>query len=66
MKLFEIKIGNKTYEFVDSIHLDGKNYVAYQDKENIYINEFTIEDEKVNFIEIDDSTFDKVKEAMSL
>lgn len=66
MKLFEIKIGNKTYEFVDSIHLDGKNYVAYQDKENIYINEFTIEDEKVNFIEIDDNTFDKVKEAMSL
>ena len=66
MKLFEIKIGNKTYEFVDSIHLDGKNYVAYQDKENIYINEFTIEDEKVNFIEIDDKTFDKVKEAMSL
>ena len=66
MKLFEIKIGNKKYEFVNSIHLDGKNYVAYSDKDNIYINEFVIEEDKVNFLEIDDNTFNKVKEAMSL
>ncbi len=66
MKLFEIKIGNKKYEFVNSIHLNGKNYVAYSDNKNIYINEFVIEEDKVNFLEVDDNTFNTVKEAMSL
>jgi hypothetical protein len=66
MKLFDIIIGNKKYEFVNSIHLDGKNYVAYTDKKKIYISEFIIENDNVNFIEIDDNTFNKVKEAMSL
>ena len=66
MKLFEIKIGNKKYEFVNSIHLNGKNYVAYTDKKKIYISEFVVENDNVSFIEIDDETFNKVKEAMSL
>ena len=66
MKLFDIIINNKKYEFVNSIHLNGKNYVAYTDNKNIYISEFVIEEDKVNFIEIDDKTFEQVKEAMSL
>ncbi len=66
MKLFDIIIDNKKYEFVNSIHLNGKNYVAYTDNNNIYISEFVIEEDKVNFIEIDDKTFEEVKEAMSL
>ena len=66
MKLFDIKIGDKTYSFVNSIHLNGKNFIAYSDKDNIYINEFVIDGTKVKFIEIDDNTFDTVKEAMSL
>lgn len=66
MKLFDIIIDNKKYEFVNSIHLNGKNYVAYTDNKNIYISEFVIEEDKVNFIEIDDKTFEEVKEAMSL
>jgi len=66
MKLFDIIIDNKKYEFVNSIHLNGKNYVAYTDNKNIYISEFVIEEDKVNFIEIDDKTFEQVKEAMSL
>jgi len=66
MKPFDIIIGNEKYEFVNSIHLDGKNYVAYEDKKNVYISEFIIKDDKVSFIEIDDKTFNKVKEAMSL
>jgi hypothetical protein len=66
MKLFDIIIGNKKYEFVNSINISGKNYVAYTDNKNIYISEFVIEENKVDFLEIDDNTFNAVKEAMSL
>ena len=45
MKLFDIIIDNKKYEFVNSIHLNGKNYVAYTDNKNIYISEFVIEED---------------------
>ena len=66
MKLFDIKIGNKSYEFVNSIHYNGKNYVAYQDKDNIYINEFIIEEKGIKFVEIDEKTFEEVKKVLSL
>ncbi len=66
MKLFEINIDNKNYEFVNSINLNGKNYVAYQDNDNIYISEFIIQDDKVDFKEIDEKTFNEVKKALSL
>jgi hypothetical protein len=66
MKLFEIKIGDKSYEFVNSITYNGKNYVAYQDDEKIYISEFIINEDKVSFQEIDEQTFEEVKKAMAL
>lgn len=66
MKLFEIKIGDKSYEFVNSITYNGKNYVAYQDNEQIYISEFIINEENISFSPIDDQTFEEVKKAMAL
>ena len=66
MKPFEIVIDDTKYDYVDSIHLDDKDYVAYSDDDNTYISEYVIENEEVNFKEIDDETFEKVKEAMSL
>ena len=66
MKLFEIKIGDKSYEFVNSIHYNGKNYVAYQDENAVYISEFIINENNISFIEIDDTTFEEVKKAMAL
>ena len=66
MKLFDIKIGNKSYEFVNSVHYNGKNYVAYSDKDNIYINEFIIEETGIKFIDIDEETFEAVKKVLSL
>ncbi|MCR4581587.1 MAG: hypothetical protein K5666_03660 [Bacilli bacterium] len=66
MKLFEIKIGDKSYEFINSIHYNGKNYVAYKDKKTIYINEFIINEKDINFLEIDEQTFEDVKKAMAL
>ncbi len=66
MKLFDIMIGNKSYEFVNSVHYNGKNYVAYSDKDNIYINEFVIEENNVRFLEVDEATFEEVKKVLSL
>lgn len=66
MKLFEIKIDGKTYEFINSITYNGKNYVAYQDNDTIYINEFVINEKDINFLDIDPQTFEEVKKAMAL
>ena len=66
MKLFEIKIGDKIYEFVNSIHYNGKNYVAFQDDNTVYISEFIINEDNISFTPIDDTTFDEVKKAMAL
>ena len=37
MKELEIKIRNKTYEYVKCIAHEGKGYIAYSDQEKIYI-----------------------------
>ena len=66
MKIFDIMIDNNKYEYIDSIKLDNKCYVAYQDNDTIYISEYVVENNQVNFLEIDENTFNKVKEAMSL
>ena len=67
MKLFEIIIDNIKYDFIDSIKLDNKDYVAYKDSDNnIYISEYVIENDKINFKEIDEFTIEKVRMAMNI
>ena len=67
MKLFDIKIDGKTYEFVNSINYNGKNYVAYEDAEQTYISEFIINDNNISFQPIEDDTvFEEVRKAMAL
>lgn len=67
MKIFDIKIDNKIYSFVDSIHLNGKNYIAYEDKDDTYISEYIVnENEEIEFLTIDENTLNTVKEAMQL
>ena len=66
MKIFDINIDDKKYSFVDSIHLNGKNYIAYEDNDNIYIREYTIEEDELELLEVDDETLNVVKEAMGL
>lgn len=66
MKLFEIIIDNIKYDYIDSVKLDGKDYVAYKDAENIYISEYVIVDNKINFKEVDEETIKKVREAMKI
>ena len=57
MKLFEIKIDDKSYDLIDTIKLNDKNYVAYKDSENnIYISEFINKNNSISFLEIDEET----------
>ena len=67
MKLFEIIIDNVKYDLIDSIIIDGKNYVAYKDfNDNIYISEYIYNNDSIDFLEVDEYTINKVKEAMSI
>lgn len=66
MKIFDIKIDDKNYKFIDSINLNGKNYIAFEDDENVYIKEYSIEEDEVVFTPIDDNELNTVKEAMGL
>lgn len=67
MKIFDIKIFDKTFTFTKSIRLDGKNYIAYEDKDNTYICQYEIdEDNDVKIIEVDENTINIVKAAMGL
>lgn len=67
MKLFEIIIDNIKYDFIDSIKLNDKNYVAYKDSEdNVYISEYVVVNESINFLEVDEETINKVREAMTI
>ena len=67
MKLFEIVIDNITYDLIDTIKLDNKNYVAYKDSDNnIYISEYVYDNNSINFLEINDETINKVRMAMQL
>ena len=67
MKLFEIKIDDKTYDLIDTIKLNDKNYIAYKDSENnIYISEFINKNNSISFLEIDEETINKVRMAMQI
>lgn len=67
MKLFEIKIDDKTYDLINTIKLNDKNYVAYKDSENnIYISEFINKNNSISFLEIDEETINKVRMAMQI
>jgi len=67
MKLFEIIIDNIKYDFIDSIKLNDKNYVAYKDSEdNVYISEYVVVNESINFLEVNEETINKVREAMAI
>ncbi len=66
MNPFEIKIDDKTYEYIDSKEVDGKYYVLYADKDNMYISEYEIVDNKIILKEIDNGLLDKLKEAFKI
>ena len=67
MKELEIKIRNKTYEYVKCIADKGKGYIAYSDQEKIYISEYKIlENQEIKLLPINNKLFRKIKRVMEL
>ena len=66
MHPFEIKIDNKSYEYIDSKVIDKKNYVLYSDDNNLYISEFEIVNNQIILKEVDPSLIKRVKEAFNI
>lgn len=64
MGILDIVIDGKTYTYVNSITIENKNYISYEDEENEYICEYIIENGEVSFLPIDDDTFNKVKDLL--
>ena len=66
MNPFEIIIDNKSYEYIDSKVVDGKNYVLYADENNLYISEYEIIDKTINLKEVSDELLPLLKEAFNI
>ncbi len=66
MGLFNIIIDGKNYDYIDSINYENENYVAYSDEDSIYISKYTMHDEEIEFMDIDEDTFNKIREVMQL
>ena len=64
--LIPITINGKDYNVVGNVEIDNKNYIAYEDEDNIYINAYTFEDDKLNLLEITDEEKDKVIKELDL
>ena len=63
---FDIIINGKKFEYITSKKIDGVNYVAYADENNIYISKFTISNNQINLEPINEELIDSIKEVMNL
>lgn len=64
--MLDIIIDGQKYEFVNSINLNGVNYIAYSDSKNIFIQSFKFIFNEIVLESIDDNTFNYVKLKMGL
>ena len=62
MSPFDIVIDDKIYEFIDSVQLDGKYYVAFMDDDNTYIKEYILNNTGIELFDISDDVAQKVWE----
>lgn len=62
--MLDITIDNKKYEYVNSVRIDDKSYIAYSDGTNTYISEFYYDEDIIKVTDIDEETFIIVKEVM--
>lgn len=62
MNPFDIIIDNKVYEYIDSILLNDKYYVAFMDDDATYIKEYKIKNNNIELYDIDDDLAETVWE----
>ena len=66
METFEINIDGKKYEYITSKEIDGVNYVAYADKNNIYIAKYSVVGNQIKLTPISEDILPKIKEELGL
>lgn len=66
MDIFQMISENEKFSYVDSIKYNGKNYVAYMDDENLYISEYTIENNELILDDISDELYATLLKEMKL
>ena len=66
METFSIVIDGKTYEYITSKKIDGVDYVAYADEQNIYIAKYKIIDNQISLEPVEEDKINLVKEAMNI
>lgn len=64
MDLLSINISNKSYDYIDSIRIGNKCYIAYGDGKNIYICGYD-ESDKSTYV-ISNKEFEEVKRRLNL
>ena len=64
--LIPMEINGKEYSVIDKINIDNKDYIVYEDKENIYVNAYTIENDNINLLEITEEEKNKVMKEIEL
>ena len=62
MNPFDIIIDNKVYEYIDSILLNDKYYVAFMDNDATYIKEYKIKNNNIELYDIDDDLAETIWE----
>lgn len=66
MNTFEINIDGKKYEYITSKCIDGVNYLAYADEENIYVAKYSIVGKQIKLTPISEDTLSKIKGELGL
>jgi len=66
MNAFEINIDGKKYEYITSKNIDGVNYLAYADEDNIYVAKYSIVGKQIKLTPISEETLQKIKGELNL
>lgn len=64
--MLDIVINNKKYQYVQCLKIDDISYIAITDGNTITISQYTMNDDTIDLIPIDDKTFEIVRKEMNL
>ena len=64
MNPFDIIIDDKVYEYIDSILLNDKYYVAFMDDDATYIKEYKIKNNNIELYDIADNLAETIWEML--
>lgn len=64
MKPTEFKIGDKTFEMLNTIEYENNLYIAYKDGEEILVGKLIINNNEGQILPVDEDLYDKVKELL--